>query len=496
MEYSMHLPVLTCAEAAAEEARFIQGRTNVSWQLMQRAAQGIAQEALTFLNRRPHKILVLAGKGKNGADALLAAKNCCHNSTSIEVIFSDGIPRNGLPYKAWKLCQKKTTVVPQNRLTSLKKEKFCLIFDGLLGQGFQAPLSDKIARLVEFSHSLKGLRIAVDLPSGIGDDSTGPAFRADLTISIGCLKRPLLSPLAQRFVGRLRVIDIGLPFPESNESCTTATLLSVLNQPRPARTDKRLQGKLLIIGGSENLSGAVMMNTAAALQAGTALVTTCLPQCIKAKAVVAYPEAMWRGFATSKDGSITVKNLPLIKKLLPQNEVLLIGSGMSKSAVPFIQKAVKSFRGDLVLDADALRPEVIRKVSHAKNLVLLPHAGEFKRLSRQSLSIATGKKYAKKWNAIVVLKGPLTAITDGTRVVYIPWGGPILARGGSGDILAGMVGSLLARRKSLGLLAFNAVELAVTWHAFAADDLRKKWGEEAVRTTQLLSGLPSVLKKV
>lgn len=496
MKSPTHLPVLRCSEVATEEARFIKGRTSVAWQLMQKAARGVAQEALAFLNRRPEKILVLAGKGNNGADALLAAKICRHSGTSIQVVFLEGIPQQGLPYKVWKLCRKNVTVIPPQRLATLKKENFCLIFDGLIGQGFRAPLSPSLNRFIESTHSLQGLRIAVDLPSGIGDDSAGPAFRADLTVSIGCLKRPLLSPRAQRFVGRLRVIDIGLPFAETNESCTMASLLSTLQKPRPARTDKRLQGRLLIVGGSENLSGAVIMNTAAALQTGAALVTTCLPQNVKARAVVTYPEAMWRGLTTSPGGSIALKHLAQLKKLLPLNDVLLVGSGMSPKASPLIQKITAQFRGDLVLDADALRPEIISKISHAQNLVLLPHGGEFKRLSKQKLSIEAGKTFAKKWKAIVVLKGPLTAITDGTRVVYVPWGGPILARGGSGDILAGIVSSLLARRKSLGLLAFQAVELAVTWHAFAADELRKKWGEEAVRTTQLLSGLSSVLKKV
>lgn len=496
MECSTHLPVLSCAEAAQEEANYIRGRSRIAWQLMQKAAQGIAQEALNFLKRSPKKILVLAGNGKNGADALLAAYYCRQKSTTVFVVFSEGIARHGLPHQAWKLCQKNMVVIPRARLATLKRENFCLIFDGIVGQGFHAPLSNQLSRLIADSEKLNGLRIAVDLPSGIGDDSAGPAFRADLTVSLGCLKRPLLSPRAQKYIGRLRVLDLGLPFAESKESCTTPALLSLLQKPRPARTDKRLQGKLLIVGGSDNLSGAVIMNTAAALQAGAALVTTCLPQTIKARAVVAYPEAMWQGFNTNRAGCIHQKEVSLLKKLLPKNDVLLIGSGMGEKASPVIEKIVRSFREDLVLDADALRPAVVRQVALAKNLILLPHAGEFKRLSQQTLSIASGKKYAQKNKAIVVLKGPLTAITDGTKVIYVPWGGPILARGGSGDLLAGMVSSLLARRKSLGLLALQAVELAVTWHALAADELREKWGEEAVRTTQLLSGLSSVLKKI
>ena len=108
--------------------------------------------------------------------------------------------------------------------------------------------------------------------------------------------------------------------------------------------------------------------------------------------------------------------------------------------------------------------------------------------------MAAGRAYAKKTRSIVVLKGPLTCVTDGTLSVHIPFGGPILARGGSGDILAGIVASVLARRRERGLSAFEAVVTAVTWHARAADYLRQNQGEEAVRTTDLLAELSPALR--
>jgi NAD(P)H-hydrate epimerase len=126
--------------------------------------------------------------------------------------------------------------------------------------------------------------------------------------------------------------------------------------------------------------------------------------------------------------------------------------------------------------------------------VLLPHGGEFRRLSGRDASVPAARAYARRTNTIVVLKGALTCVTDGTRVLHVPFGGPVLARGGSGDLLAGIVASVLARRQELGLSAFDAVVLAVTWHARAADWLRDSRGEEAVRTTDLLAGLSPVLR--
>ncbi len=495
MKLNLRLPVLSCAEAAAVENAFIRENMKLGWTLMQRAARAIAQESTAFLGRKPSSVLALVGSGKNGADALLAAQLAAGRSTQITVVFSNQAPTSGLPLKAWLKVKKKARVVSAEKLPQLYNEKFCLIFDGILGQGFHSPLNAQLARLIRASEKLIGLRIAVDLPSGLGDGCTGPAFRADLTVSIGCLKRPLLTPKAQKFVGRIRVADIGLPLAETAEACSTHLALAPLSKPRSAQTEKRRQGRVLIIGGSEAMPGAVIMNTAAALQAGAGLTTTALPKSIQAKACVAYPEAMWYGLSTDKHGALSAKNLRAIAALLKNKDALLIGSGMGPHSIKFISAVVSKCTADLVIDADALRPEIIKAARHAAVRVLLPHAGEFKRLSGKKLSVVAGEAYARKTKSIVVLKGAMTCITDGTHTWHIPFGGPILARGGSGDLLAGIVTSVLARRQTLGLSALEAVELAVVWHAQAADLLKEKQGEEAVRTTQLLSGLSLALRQ-
>ena len=493
---SARLPVLSCAEAAAAEAAFLGGDVKLSWELMNRAARGVGDEALALLGRKPDRILVLAGKGNNGADAFLAALHCARAGTEIVAVFAEGGPSHPQAQRAWSVRKKgvRIGIVAAANLRQLAAHEFDLIFDGVLGQGFRAPLSSELRRFLRDSDTLRGLRIAVDLPSGLGDDATGPAFRADLTVSIGCLKRPLLSPKAARFVGRLRVIDIGLPLGETEEACVTAASLALLRKPRRARSDKRHQGRILIIGGSERMPGAVLMNTASALRSGAALVTTCLPESVRAKAAVAYPEAMWRGLRTGKDGALATTNLKEIRLLIAAKDAILLGSGMGEKAVGLIRAIAAGAREGLVLDADALRPAVIATAQHATVRVLLPHAGEFKRLSGRPASVAAARAYARRTKTIVVLKGPLTCVTDGLRVLHIPFGGPVLARGGSGDLLAGIVTSVLARRHELGLSAFDAVVLATTWHARAADWLRENQGEEAVRTTELLSGLSPVLR--
>ena len=459
---------------------------------MKRAAEELAFESLIFLNRPPQKILVLVGSGNNGADALLAAVLVSTEKTKITAVFSAESPSTPLAKKVWHLTRKRVTKISSHKLKTLAKTDFCLIFDGLLGQGFRAPLRPEMKKIILASASLKGLRVAVDLPSGVGDDSKGPAFKADLTISIGCLKRPLLEPKNSSHVGRIRVIDIGLPFGVGVDTCSTLSALDSIKKPRTANTEKRKQGRILIVGGSESMPGAVIMNTAAALQAGGGLVTTCLPQSMRARAAVAYPEAMWNGLFTDRSGVILPpKNL---SKFLENKDVMLVGSGMSEKSSATIKKFLKNFGGDVILDADALRPEVVKNISAGKNYVLLPHAGEFLRLSGKKMSAEAGRAFARKTKTIVVLKGPMTMITDGIHLIYVPFGGPILARGGSGDCLAGMIAAVVARRHTLKLSLLGAVACGVVWHARAADLLRQDEGEEAVRTTQILSELSKALK--
>ncbi len=493
MEPSARLPVLSCAEAAAAEAAWIAGDARKSGELMTLAAAHLAVRAAGLLRQPARRVLVLAGKGNNGADAILAASVFVDAGAEVSVVFPHGAPKPGPPAKVWKRFGRGMTVVPAGDLPRLARRSFCLILDGILGQGFRGKLPAELARFLRSTEALRGLRVAVDLPSGLGDDSTGPAFRADHTFSLGCLKRPLLAPRAQRFVGRVRVIDLGLPYPPAAETCATLEALASLRGPRDARTDKRHQGRLLIVGGSDDFPGAVLMNTLAALRSGAGLVTTALPRSLVPRAAPAIPEAMWRGLATDRHGTLALASLRKLGPTLKNKDALLAGSGMGPTSESMLRRLVKAFPGALVLDADALRPGVVAAARRAAPLVLLPHAGEFRRLSGHAMTPATGRAYARKHGAIVVLKGPLTCVTDGMRVVHIPLGGPVLARGGSGDLLAGIVASVLARHTTLGLTPFDAVVTAVTWHGRAADLLGNSLGEEAVRTTDLLAELSPAL---
>jgi NAD(P)H-hydrate epimerase len=497
MDPRRRLPVLSCAEAAAAEAAHLGDDGRLAWRLMNAAARATAAHARALLPSAPRSTLVIAGKGRNGADAFLTALLLAPRGGRVVRLLVDGEPHERTARRAWRQRKAGVKVVTLGAAEATRAggKEHDLVIDGLFGQGFRPPLSARHRRVLRWAEGAAPVRVSVDLPSGLGDaGGAAAAFKADLTVSIGCLKRPLLTPGGARAAGRVRVADIGLPLAETEENAALPGVLRPLGRPRAAGSDKRHHGRACIIGGSDGMPGAAIMNVRAAVQSGAALVTAAVPESVRAAAAAGTPEAMWRSFRTARQGAVAAAEAPALARLCADKDAVLAGSGMTCSALTTLRRALSAYRGDLVLDADALRPELVRALRSWSTLTLLPHAGEFLRLTGTRMSPQTGRRWAARLGAVIVLKGPLTAVTDGVRTSFVPFGGPVLARGGSGDLLAGMVVSLLARRRALGLGHFEAVEAAVVWHALAAETLSRNRGEEAVRTTELLSGLSPALR--
>jgi len=485
---AVYLPVFSCAAFAANEARWLKKNPGKERLLMQRAVAGIVEATLIQLGRKPRVVLVLAGKGKNGADAILAG---CALGGKLIILLADGEPAGELAQAALAKARRngaRVLVWKNNTAPALPEPT--VILDGILGTGFRGTLGPKLHNLLTWSESIPGLRVAIDVPSGVSDHRHSPCFRSDLTVSIGCLKAPLLIPAVAKRAGRIRVVDIEIPLKAEGKRCATRNVLGRLTSPRDARTDKRAQGRVLIVGGSHTMPGAVIMNTEATLRSGAGLVTVAVPSTIHAKAALTLPEAMWIPLKLGQT------SLPAeVKALAHRADTVLFGSGLGTNGITLASSMARSISGIAVLDADALNPKVIHDARGAAQRILLPHAGEFLRMTGKHATPEAAHLAAKKLRAIIVLKGPLTVVADGDSLTYIPFGGPVLARGGSGDLLAGIVASVVARRRILKMTPLQATIAAVTWHALAADWLTQHKGETAVRTTQLLDGLSPTLRR-
>jgi len=491
-------PVLTCAEAKAWETGLLKDES-AEWRAMEKAGEAIGRAIMEDFKEiggfpADGRVLVLVGKGHNGGDALLAARAILvlQPQARVNVVLCFGA-RELRPLAGRALDRLKAdapgrfTILPADEALAAGKS-YALCLDGIFGFQFRAPMEAATAAIIirVNAHEAIQFRAAVDLPSGVGEANAKTIFRADFTYATGIVKRPVLSPRVLSSVGRLRYLDLGFfaeSEPVASERILTAAVLAPLAQLRSSQTDKRTFGHILIVGGSRSYPGAVMLATRAALRSGAGLVTAFVPASLAPEYAAAHPEAMWVGCPETAKGGLAAGTLDLVRERLPRASALLIGPGLSAepAVLQMIQEIVRQTSLPLVLDADALRGEVVELVKE-RSFIGTPHAGEFERIAPKLF--LNGKFIAPR--GVLVLKGPLTRVTDGKTIYHSPFGGPVLARGGSGDVLAGLIGGLLAQQPADPLLAALR---GVVWHGRAADLLARAHGQVAVEISQILEQL-------
>ena len=481
-------PILTCDESARFEAKRFAGDEAKEWHAMLQAGHAVASAVVhDFLEiggfLATSRLLVLVGKGHNGGDALLAAQALLdrYPAAHVDVLFVFG-ERDLRPLAVRAYRALAQTAVNRLRVVQAGDlaQSYDLCLDGVFGFQFRPPAGPMVSALLARVNALPiRLRAAVDLPSA-------GKFRADFTYATGSVKAPIL---ADKNAGRLRYLDLGFftGAERGADRVLTAALLAPLAGLRPPSSDKRSQGHLLVLGGSRSYPGAVLMTVLAALRSGAGLVTAFVPESLAPAFAARAPEAMWVGWPETPEGGLALEGRHLLQARLTRADALVIGPGLGREAetLALVTEIVKTVRVPVLLDADALQPDIVKAAKTP--LVLTPHAGEFARIAGKMELRA----FCRKSRAIVALKGPVTCVSDGVTVYHSFFGGPVLARGGSGDLLAGLTGGLLAQTPKEPLLAACR---GVVWHGRAADLLARAYGQTAVQTTQLLDFLPAALR--
>jgi NAD(P)H-hydrate epimerase len=485
-------PILTCAGAHALEKRLFAGDEAKEWQAMQKAGAAVGAAVLQDFREiggfpAGGRVLVVAGKGHNGGDALIAAAEILRRESpaAADVHFVYGVPSiRPQAMRAWRELQQafpeRVRAVPLTGLAAA----YAITLDGLFGYRYQPPLDARARSVLEKVNALgAALRAAIDLPSGWAEEG---AFQADFTYATGIVKAPLLDlPNA----GRLRYLDLGFfaaAIPKA-DAVLTSDVLAPLRTWRDPRADKRKLGHLFVLGGSREYPGAVLMTVLAALKAGAGLVSAFVPESLVPAFAARVPEAIWIGWPETPAGGLALEGRHLLLERLARAGAMVMGPGLGndRESHALLRDLVGTVPHPLLLDADALRPEIVQAARG--RLVLTPHAGEFARIAGRS----DLRSYARKSGAVVVLKGPVTRIAHGGRILRSFFGGPVLARGGSGDLLAGIMGAQLALTPA-DLPA--AASRGVVWHGRAADALARTRGAVAVRTTDLLDFLNEGLR--
>ena len=424
---------------------------------------------------------ILVGPGHNGGDALVIARELYLAGYKVKIF---------RPF--FKL--KPLTAQHSNYATSLgigfheeikPLQKCQLLIDGLFGFGLTRELPENIIEIINSVNSWAKPVVSIDLPSGINTDTgeiLGGAIKATNTLCLGLWKRAFFQDLTLEYLGESERIDFGilphhiwsvLPKPVLVKRMSKAIALKLLPLPRPSVVHKYTQGHLLLICGSQRYAGAAILTALGARASGVGMLTIAVPESLKMMMVSKIPEALIVECPENKEGAIS--SLPFSASALDKFQAIACGPGITRDAKTVVEKVLPA-QCPIVLDADALNilaeQDVIEVLTQRESpTVLTPHAGEFQRLfskiaTEQSDSLTLAQTAASQSNSIILLKGARTAIANQQGLTWlIPQSTPALARGGSGDVLTGLTGGLIAQAKDSSLL--NTVASAAWWHAQA-----------------------------
>jgi NAD(P)H-hydrate epimerase len=473
-----------------------------SLELMEHAGHAVARFVLRELPQC-RRIAVLCGKGNNGGDGLVAARHLAQAGCEVSVVML-GDPAEAHGEVKVMLDRLPAAPIAIKQEADLYREGYEALFagtqlflDAVLGTGFRPPMRDlAIAGRKLLERYPRTPVVAVDLPSGWEADSreffAPDAYRADAVVTFTAPKLAHVSGLLTRGVltlpgnlqqGPIVVAPIGSP----TEAVASATGLTwagsskvIADRPRPADSNKGRFGHILVIGGARGKSGAPCMSSVAALRAGAGLVTAAVAQSILPTVAAVTPELMTVPLLEGAQGEISSRNLEaaLLDSILEKKSVLAVGPGLGQEAeaVDFFLGLLERASVPMVIDADALNALAAhpgKLNGRGRLLVLTPHPGEMARLAGMSIKEVEADReglarhFATTHGVTLVLKGWRTLIAhpDGGMAINTT-GNPGMAKGGSGDILTGIVAAMLGQYPEQPA---EAVEAAIYLHGLAAD---------------------------
>lgn len=514
------MKVLTAAEMAATDQCTAQGGIALSV-LMENAGTVVARFVLAQ-HAAAQTVTVLCGKGNNGGDGFVAARHLAAAGKRVTVVLlaEETAPQGEAATAFAALRGTQVEVATALTEESLYAKYFTadLILDAVLGTGFKPPLRRLAAAVRDRLATITTPVVAVDLPSGWDADSLAEknpeAFRADAVVTFTA---PKLAHLFGNLTGStskpIVVAEIGSPdaaILSETHLTWSGSAKSIAEAPREANSNKGRFGHVLVVGGAWGKAGAPAMASLAALRTGAGLVTAGVPEGILDTVARTAPELMLFPMDESRrvpagGGSLSRRNMHRERMiaLLDRKTVVALGPGLStdSDAAMFARVLVEKTRMPLVLDADGLNAfagQTQLLNGRERTLVLTPHPGEMARLLAVTVKdveadrIHLARAFAAKHHVILVLKGWRTLIAhpDG-RIAVNTSGNPAMAKGGSGDILTGIVAAMLAQYPDR---IAEAVEAAVYLHGLAADFAARAQDEHTVLATDTVAHLSDAFR--
>ena len=482
------MKILTAAQIRQADQITLERQGIRSFELMQRAASACAVMIRTLYNPG-RKMAVVCGGGNNGGDGYCIASDLFRSGYDVAVY--EAVPASSPDcVQAKKRLQELKGIEWITSAEGIRPE--AVIIDALFGTGLNRPVSGEAAAIIAQINQHYGEVVSIDLPSGmpadpVEDPSAFPIVQATHTLTFQCPKLSMLLPGCGPAAGEVHILDIGLDqaFIDSIQERFTLTDAAEIGKrirKREKFAHKGNFGHALLIAGSRGKTGAVILAAKACLRSGAGLLTVHLPECGYIPMQTAVPEAM---VSVDKDEEV-ITSLPPLERY----SAIGVGPGLGtdKETSEVIRDLLLKINNNnaglkqqhgiqqLVLDADALNiiatdPGLLKLLP--KDSILTPHPGEFRRLAgswqgdKGMLELA--EQFAEKNRCIVVLKGHKTLITDGSRTWFNSTGNSGMAKGGSGDVLTGLITGLCAS----GYSALDAALTGVYFHGKAGDEAAK-----------------------
>ena len=489
-----------------------------SYSLMTRAGEAVADALVERFPESTTDILMVAGKGNNGGDGLVAASRLMRDGFGVRaVLLGRAADLKGDAARAhadFRSAGGELIEVTDASGLEAAIGKPSAVIDAIFGTGLNAEVKGVPRRAIEIIESFGVPMVAVDIASGVNADTgaiMGAAVRAALTVTFGFAKFGHVSyPGAER-CGQLRIVDIGFAPRAIEEIAPRGRFLERddlrhLIHPRPENAHKGMYGHPLVIAGSRGKSGASLLASRAALRTGAGLVTAAIPETIASIVAAGQAELMTEPVA-DRDGHFDGAHAPdALKMILAGKSALIAGPGIgvsedTKRLVEWLIAEACEPQRPLLLDADGLNAlaefgcESTKRARGA--VVLTPHPGEAARLLGVSTTvinadrISAARRLAERTGASVLIKGARSVIASPAGDIYInSTGNPGMATPGMGDALSGIVGALLGQH----MTALDALALGVFLHGYAADRVASRLGRVGYIAGDLIDELPAALE--
>ena len=495
------------------------------WELMSAAGEKLAGHVLneTMAEGQPDtpEVVILAGKGNNGGDGMVAANYLFRGGVSTKVVLCCGKPSSEPAQNAYNKLNKSIEVLIYDGDTAHPWAQAIsdstIVVDCIFGTGFKGEIGRELQPLFIHLNTYAKRVIACDIPSGVNATSGQAgvlAVTADVTVTMHAKKLGMLLSPAKYFCGKIYVDDIGIPAAANkgepvmeNEIYAKASMLDNSQLGKKFLTSRKpwahkgTFGKLVCVCGSDRYIGAAGISATAAMRMGVGLVEVCsTDRVVNALACNLY-ECIFSAMK-SEGGCMTSENMPEILERLEDAKALLIGCGLGHTpeTEKLVAELIENSPGPVILDADGINslvPNIDVLLKKKSTVILTPHPGELAKLCGVTMEdiLADRLKYtyefSQKYGVTVVSKSSETIVCCADRTEVVTAGNTALSKGGSGDMLAGMIASLTAQTKRSSLI--NCI-LACMVMGRAAEELSRKRSERGILARDILAYLPIFLK--